>query len=61
MRDTFKKTIDDFEMDNYIDREKICEDFELATGDLPPDSFFKLESIFKDYIEINRDENLFRR
>ena len=61
MRDTFTKTIDDFEMDNYIDWKKICEDFGLATGDLSPDSFFKLESIFKEYIETNRNENLFRR
>ena len=61
MRDTFTKTIDDFEMDNYIDWKKICEDFELATGDLSPNSFFKLENIFKEYIETNRNENLFRR
>ena len=61
MKDTFTKTIDDFEMDNYIDWKKICEDFELATGDLSPNSFFKLENIFKEYIETNRNENLFRR
>lgn len=55
------KNVDDFEMDNYINWTKICDDFGLDSGDLPPDDFYKLQEIFERFIITNINENQFRR
>ena len=50
------KKVDDFEMDNYINWGKICDDFGLDSGDLPPDDFYKLNEIFERFIITNMRE-----
>ena len=55
------KEVDDFEMDDYINWRKICDDFGLDSGDLPPDDFYKLHEIFERFIISNINENQFRR
>ena len=55
------KKVDDFEMDDYINWEKISDDFGLDSGDLPPDDFYKLHEIFERFIISNINENQFRR
>ena len=49
------KDVDDFEMDNYINWIKICDDFGLDSGDLPPNDFYKLHEIFKKFITTNKN------
>ena len=49
------KNVDDFEMDNYINWNKICDDFGLDSGDLPPNDFYKLHEIFKKFITTNKN------
>jgi len=49
------KNVDDFEMDNYINWSKICDDFGLDSGDLPPNDFYKLHEIFKKFITTNKN------
>lgn len=49
------KDVDDFEMDNYINWSKICDDFGLDSGDLPPNDFYKLHEIFKKFITTNKN------
>tara|TARA_E500000305_G_scaffold14108_1_gene9688 strand:+ start:130 stop:438 length:309 start_codon:yes stop_codon:yes gene_type:complete len=49
------KDVDDFEMDNYINWNKICDDFGLDSGDLPPNDFYKLHEIFKKFITTNKN------
>ena len=54
------KSVDDFDLDTYIDFNKIVDDFGLDSGDLPPDDFYKLHEIFERFIS-NKNENQFRR
>jgi len=55
------KSVDDFELDTYIDFDKIVDDFELDSGDLSPEDFYKLHEIFERFITTNKNENQFRR
>lgn len=48
------KSADDFDLDTYIDFNKIIDDFKLNTGDLPPQDFYKLHNIFKTFINTNK-------
>lgn len=49
----------DFE--KYINFKQIVEDFDLATGDLSPQDYYKLQTIFENFVEENTNENNFRR
>ena len=49
------KSVDDFDLDTYIDFNKIVEDFELDSGDLSPEDFYKLHEIFKKFITTNKN------
>lgn len=55
------KNVDEFDLDTYIDFNNIVDDFELDSGDLPPEDFYKLHEIFERFIISNRNENRFRR
>jgi len=55
------KSVDDFDLDTYIDFNKIVDDFELDSGDLSPEDFYKLHEIFETFITTNKNENQFRR
>ena len=48
------KSVDDFDLDTYIDFNKIVDDFELDSGDLSPKDFYKLHDIFKTFINTNK-------
>ena len=48
------KSVDDFDLDTYIDFNKIVDDFELDSGDLPPEDFYKLHEIFAKFINTNK-------
>ncbi len=48
------KSVDDFDLDTYIDFNKIVDDFELNSGDLSPQDFYKLHNIFKRFINTNK-------
>lgn len=48
------KSVDNFDLDTYIDFNKIVDDFELNSGDLSPQDFYKLHNIFKRFINTNK-------
>ena len=49
------KSVDDFDLDTYIDFNKIVDDFELDSGDLSPKDFYKLHEIFEKFITTNKN------
>lgn len=49
------KSVDKFDLDTYIDFNKIVDDFQLDSGDLPPEDFYKLHEIFKKFITTNKN------
>ena len=49
------KSVDDFDLDTYIDFNKIVDDFELDSGDLSPEDFYKLHEIFEKFITTNKN------
>ena len=59
----FQKHIKNNKMDfeKYINFKQIVEDFDLATGDLSPQDYYKLQTIFENFVEENTNENNFRR
>ena len=48
------KNVKEFELDNYIKFDDIIDDFELDSGDLSPNDYYKLTEIFEKFINTNR-------
>jgi hypothetical protein len=48
------KNVKEFDLDKYIDWDNIVDDFELDSGDLPPEDMFNLYTIFEKFINTNR-------